>query len=456
VECSVLLAAFVTSLTAITGQETKRRIQMNRKLSLAAMLALLAIFPAASPAQNPNPLFITTSGIAAAPGGGFWIQYQGGTRAVGGAPAFDSVTDKCCLGWGTIAAVPGHNGYWVVLTDGTIYPRGDAPQLCGGDLSTCSGFKYGKYTDRIEAIAATADGKGLWALDSNGAVWTAGTAKSYGDVTKDKNTPTGIVGTPSGNGYYIVLFDGGVYSFGDAKFFGSTGGKKTGYTGLALSLNAAGQVNGYWMSTQTDGILTFGDAPLLGTLPTITKWFTVGMTALPYGRGYATVQNNGDYEASQTFPRVKITSRWSGKNIDVRDQSKEPGAQLIQMSPQESTSQLWDLYPTNRDNHTVQLVNVNSRLCMDVSSQIIQFGCKGPNQDWSNQRWTEFESQGSIRFQLVSQPGYSLAVYSTQDDEPLDLRPNDPMSDSELWSLSNSADTALEPSDGSSDAVPNP
>lgn len=85
------------------------------------------------------------------------------------------------------------------------------------------------------------------------------TAPALGDVTGDKVTPTGIVGTPSGNGYYIVKADGGVFSFGDAVFYGSTGGKRPGghnATGLALSLNAGGDVNGYWMVFE-DGRVSF-------------------------------------------------------------------------------------------------------------------------------------------------------------------------------------------------------
>lgn len=116
---------------------------------------------------------------------------------------------------GNIVAVPGHNGYWVVTGEkiglgpalssdsgsnetGTLYARGDAPLICGpndGDsLSKCSG--YNPTNAKVVGAAATPDGRGLWALDSNGAVWTAGTAKSYGDVRKKGSKPEEIVELP--------------------------------------------------------------------------------------------------------------------------------------------------------------------------------------------------------------------------------------------------------------------
>jgi hypothetical protein len=84
--------------------------------------------------------------IAAAPGGGFWLQIQddyafstptppGYTVPYEGAPAYDDVYHA-----GLIAAVPGTVGYWVVTRDGKINARGGAPTLCNGSLATCSGF----------------------------------------------------------------------------------------------------------------------------------------------------------------------------------------------------------------------------------------------------------------------------------------------------------------------------
>jgi hypothetical protein len=60
------------------------------------------------------------SSIAAAPNGGFWVQFDktqvdrsGETLTLEGAPAFENVRKR-----GSIAAIPGRNGYWVVSDEG--------------------------------------------------------------------------------------------------------------------------------------------------------------------------------------------------------------------------------------------------------------------------------------------------------------------------------------------------
>jgi hypothetical protein len=211
--------------------------------------------------------------IAAAPGGGFWLQIQddyafstptppGYTVPYEGAPAYDDVYHA-----GLIAAVPGTVGYWVVTRDGKINARGGAPTLCNGNLATCSGFS-GNANSYLTAIAATPTGQGFWAVGRDGKVWTAGDATSYGDTTFDDATPTGIAATPSGKGYYIAVDNGGVHSFGDAVFYGSTGGTKPNghpISGIATSIDATGAVNGYWLVIRDGGVLSFGSAPFWGS-----------------------------------------------------------------------------------------------------------------------------------------------------------------------------------------------
>ena len=104
--------------------------------------------------------------IAAAPGGGFWLQIQddydqstptppGYTVAYDGAPSYGNVHHA-----GLIAAFPGTNGYWIVTRDGKIHARGGAPSICRNDnLSTCSGYNPNP-TNYLTAIAPTPTGKG--------------------------------------------------------------------------------------------------------------------------------------------------------------------------------------------------------------------------------------------------------------------------------------------------------
>jgi hypothetical protein len=267
------------------SQEAKRAEESSgprwRRTNRAGMLSTLALvilgtglIPANAslpglPYAKPD---ILTS-IAPAPEGGFWLQIQddnafstptppGHTALYDGAPGYADVYHA-----GLIVPVPGTSGYWVVTRDGKIHPRGGAPNLCNGNLQTCSGF-YGHARSYLTAIAATPTGQGFWAVGRDGKVWTAGDAISYGDATFDDAVPTGIVATPSGKGYYIVVDNGGVHAFGDAIFYGSTGGTQPGgnpITGIATSIDATGAVNGYWLVIRDGGVLACGHAPFWGS-----------------------------------------------------------------------------------------------------------------------------------------------------------------------------------------------
>jgi hypothetical protein len=380
--------------------------------------------------------------VAAAPNGGYWLQRDGsnsgvlsGTYALDGAPDFDNVPDP-----GSIAAIPGQEGYWVVGSNGRIFERGTAPQLCGGQLSTCSGFpsnpSKGQY---IIAAAATPDGQGLWALGADGKLWTAGSARPFGDVTKDKAIPTGIVGTPSGNGYYIVKADGGVFSFGDAVFYGSTGGERPNgqdATGLALSLNHNGTVNGYWMVFEDGGVFTFGNPPFLGSSGGGGAR-TSGIAAFPGGRSYAWVKDNGLIVASQTIPTVVITNPFNDRGMVIDAPDPSSGAQLVMANPNGGASQQWDLWPQNSEGTVVRLVNVNSDLCADLPNNnaaafIEQHGCHGG----VNQLWRiSTDAAGNKRFEARGHHGYYLGIATTSPGSQLDIINFPPFSPLTSWAF---------------------
>jgi len=377
--------------------------------SVLIILIVLGFVSARANASAPNRIPPSYTSIAAAPGGGFWIQVGNGTTggetlAVGGAPQYASVHDI-----GSIASVPGQNAYWVVTVNGFIYARGGAPELCGGYLGNCSGFGG---QDRITGAAASPNGDGFWAVDQNRHVWTAGNVISYGDVTNDDQTPSGIVATPSGRGYYVVMSDGGVFSFGDAVFYGSTGGHRPGghdVTGLALSLDFHGKVNGYWMLADDGAIYTYGDAPFLGNAG-VNSEFATSVVARPGGHSYAWVLANGQPGLSLTLPTVLIRSDKYNTVWGIPGGS-EASTPLQLMVGNNSTSQEWLLWPTTTDGKTVQIVNVNSGLCADVTqrdqypwgSYLIQYPCKGKTEGWNNQRFTIIAAEpGHVQFLPVS------------------------------------------------------
>ncbi|MFZ1052276.1 MAG: RICIN domain-containing protein [Candidatus Sulfotelmatobacter sp.] len=416
-----------------TKRTTTYRFYFSTRMltALPILLALCLIFPTARanaavadrvgcPAESAGCVVNLTS-IAAAPNGGLWVQVDGvanggasRTLALDGAPQFDNVPYR-----GAIAAIPGRNGYWVVASDGTIYSRGDAPPLCGGRLSNCSKFPSNPDPGHLVlAVAATPDGQGFWALTEDGKVFTAGNAAPYGDVTRDSAKPSGIVATTSGRGYNIVLRDGGVYSFGDAIFYGSTGGKKPGgsdASGLAASLDAGGKINGYWMVASDGGVFTFGDASFLGSTGGNTSSSVTGIVELPDGHSYAWVYGNGKVGHSATFAKVVISSDKYGSVWSVPEGSKDPATSLQLMGADGSTSQQWNIWPTTKDGKVVQIVNVNSGLCADVTTRdkhpwgayLIQYTCKGKTEGWDNQRFTlTNDSAGHIQFLPVDSPNY--------------------------------------------------
>jgi hypothetical protein len=246
------------------------------------MLGLLAVatigFPpfgarASMPLAGEGRAAQMTS-IAAAPGGGFWIQkdtsaltsHNGENIVYGEAPVLYSTTFQR---EGASPRFQDGKGTGSLETGARSSPGGDAPQLCGGELSSCSGFPAGPHDyTYIVAAAANPTGDGLWTVGKDGKVWTAGSTVSYGDVQNEDDPPTGLVATPSGKGYYIVTSDGSVSTFGDAVFHGSTGGSRPAgreITGMALSIATDGQVNGYWLVGEDGGVHTFGSAPFWGS-----------------------------------------------------------------------------------------------------------------------------------------------------------------------------------------------
>jgi hypothetical protein len=388
-------------------------------IAMALTLLILGLTTQHAMASLPTgPGTSALTSVAAAPNGGLWVQVDGGvdnddnrgsrTIALNGAPQYQSVPYR-----GSIATVPGQEGYWIVTDKGAIYPKGAAPDLCGGQLSSCSGFPSNPVPgEQIVAIAAMPDGEGFWAVGFDGKVWTAGTAVSYGDVTEEccRAIATGIAATPSGRGYYIVLNDGGVFSFGDAIFYGSTGGNKPGghdVTGIALSYNAQGTVNGYWLVADDGGVFTFGAAPFLGSTGGNNGGSKVtSITARTNDFGYAWVHENGAVGFSDA-PNMVITSVQFGTVLGPLFGGTEPGTPLGIFAANGSTSQQWQLKPVSapvQPGSVVQLVNVRNGLCADVTGHyptdvtIIQYPCKSSTEGRFNQLWTIGNQNGITQF----------------------------------------------------------
>ncbi len=421
----------------MTSQITPK---LHRIRSLSVVLSLLLarilfLEPIQAHASAPGygPLPVTTqvvTSIAPSPTGGFWVQLDGDittspsqTIVKDGAPQYENFPKD-----GSIIAVPGTNGYWIVTPSGEIASRGPGvPVLCEGRLSNCSDYPSEPTSQEIiVGAAATPSGQGLWAVDRSGTVWTAGDAQHFGDVP-DENVVTGIAATLSGKGYYVVGSDGGVFSFGDAVFYGSTGGKRPGghdLVGIAVSVNKDSQINGYWLVGDDGGIHTFGGAPFYGSSGGNNGGSKViSMVAFPgvspntpaqQTEGYAWVHANGRVQVVFRPPvesRVVLRNEYSGNVMDVLGASKEGGTRLQQSIPDGGPSQMWRMVKPGNAN-VVELINVNSGMCAEtpgnnVYSQLVQAPCvRGA----ARQSWSVLTESGGTVFLSVLHPNWALSV----------------------------------------------
>jgi hypothetical protein len=120
----------------------------------------------------------------------------------------------------------------------------------------------------IIGIAATADGKGIWLVASDGGVFAYGDAPFYGSMGgQPLNQPiTGIESDTAAGGYWLVAYDGGLFNFHAGYSCGSLGGQ--GYSGVVgMALNAPNL--GYWLVTSDGSIFAlagFCDTPYYGDI----------------------------------------------------------------------------------------------------------------------------------------------------------------------------------------------
>ncbi len=377
-------------------------IQFTRVV-VAAALAAFTLCPFATAAHHDTGNMWVTS-VAQAPNGGYWIQvndtaHTGKTIVSGAAPVFDSVNAP-----GTIVAVPGKIGYWVVTKRGDIVSRGDAPVFCEGHLSKCSNYPSDPGNKNfVMHAAATPDGLGLWVLGYDGQVWTVGTAQPYGDRQgEDRIYGSAIVPTPSGKGYYILMSDGGVHTRGDAVFFGSTGGDRfVEYTGMVLSKTAAGAVNGYWLLAEDGGVFTYGDAVLLGSTGGNSKRVT-SMFSVDGGTRYGWVTYNGTLGFSNSYRRGPVTTPdydlspvWTMNGVD------KLGAEMQVATLGSGRVDSWIFWPTKwAGTYVNQIRNERNGLCLEVSSDVLVLAACQP----------DMSKAGTQAFWLVDGPNGSFWV----------------------------------------------
>jgi hypothetical protein len=146
---------------------------------------------------------------------------------------------------------------------------------------------------RTVGIAPLTTGSGYWEAEADGTVAAFGSAKNFGSLTEQPNSPVvGITATPDGGGYWLVAGDGGIFSFGDAAFYGSTGSLHLNKPIVGMASTPDGR--GYWLVASDGGVFSFGDAAFHGSMGgTPLNQPVVGLADDPVTGGYWEVAADG-------------------------------------------------------------------------------------------------------------------------------------------------------------------
>jgi hypothetical protein len=169
-------------------------------------------------------------------------------------------------GGGQPGAAAGRSGYWLLGSDGAVYPFGDAAPY--GDASAALAAPGGAGALKAVDLEPTPSGQGYWILDSGGRVHPFGDAPHLGDVVLSRlaagETPASLAATPTGAGYWVFTNRGRAIAFGDAAFLGDMSG--TTLNGPVLDSVATPSGHGYYMVAADGGIFAFGDARFAGSM----------------------------------------------------------------------------------------------------------------------------------------------------------------------------------------------
>jgi len=194
-----------------------------------------------------------------------------------------------------MAMTPDGNGYYMVAADGGIFPFGDAVQHSYGSTG-------GMHLNRpIVGMAVRPDFNGYYLVASDGGIFPFGpsaTAHSYGSTgNMHLNAPiVGMAMTNDGGGYWLVASDGGIFPFGDAlqHSYGSEGGSHLNQPIVGMAATADG--NGYYLVASDGGLFPFGDAlqhSYGSEGGTHLNQPIVGMALATDGNGYYMVASDG-------------------------------------------------------------------------------------------------------------------------------------------------------------------
>ena len=266
------------------------RVALTAAATAGASLAAAAGYVPAARSVAVAPLAVTAPAMrpAAVLQPGYWlVASDGGIFPFGNAVGYGS-TGNIKLNQPIVGMemTPDLLGYWLVAADGGIFTFGSARGF--GTMA------FGHINQPIVGMSATASGKGYWMVAADGGIFPFGNAVGYGSTGGiHLNKPiVGMARTATGKGYWLVASDGGIFPFGDAIGYGSTGGMTLNQPIVGMAADTDGK--GYWLVAADGGIFPFGSAIGLGSTGGMTlNKPIVGMSAAPDGLGYWLVASDG-------------------------------------------------------------------------------------------------------------------------------------------------------------------
>ena len=261
-------------LDAITG------VLSGRPSTIGTFSFVLRASNGVPPSAVTSVLTITVH-APASPQPGYWlVASDGGIFPFGGAIGYGSTgnirLNRPVVG---MAPAPDSHGYWLVASDGGIFPFGD-----GGGFGSTGAIRLNR---PIVGMAAAPDGQGYWLVAADGGIFPFGDAVGFGSTGAIRlNKPiVGMAATPDGQGYWLVAADGGIFPFGDAVGFGSTGAIRLNKPIVGMAATTTGR--GYWLVASDGGIFPFGDAVGYGSTGAVRLVASiVGVAATPTKHGY--------------------------------------------------------------------------------------------------------------------------------------------------------------------------
>jgi len=253
--------------------------------------------PTGDPGTRPGPDPGVQGTLAPARSGYWMLGSDGAVYPFGSAGTYGDAVGR--LGTGATAVhvepTPSRAGYWVVDSAGGVSTFGDAAGFGG---VTPNQLAPG---EKVTSLSATPSGRGYWLFTDRGRVVPFGDAAFSGDMSAVRlNGPVvGSIATTSGKGYYLVGSDGGIFAFGDAVFHGSMGAVRLNAPVQSLVPDTTGA--GYWLVASDGGIFAFGDAPFRGSMggKPLNKP-VAGMVR--YGAGYLMVGRDGGIFSFSDLP----------------------------------------------------------------------------------------------------------------------------------------------------------